>query len=63
MGLLKITEEYALDENRTTEPILLEEILTAPTLVVYDKIAQAVMPKSMVSDLKWFNSDWIKFED
>ena len=48
MGLLRITEEYALDGNRTTEPALSEEMSTV--LAVYDKTAKAVMLKSIVLD-------------
>jgi len=54
---LRITEEYISDRNKTTEPTLSEEILTAPTLAVYNKIAQAVIPKNMVPDLEWFDGD------
>ena len=36
---------------------------TVLVLVVYNTTKQAVIPKSMVSDLKWFNSNQIKFED
>ena len=49
---LKIIEEYALNRNRTTEPTLSEEMSTAPTLAVYNKAAQTVIPKSMVPDLR-----------
>jgi len=48
---LKITEEYVSNRNRTTELALSEEMLAVPTLVVYDEIAQAVILKSIVSDL------------
>ena len=63
LELLKITEEYVLDKNKTTEPALLEEILTVPIPVVYNGIAQAVMLKSIVPDPGWFNGDQMKFED
>jgi len=46
---LRITEEYALDRNRTTE-LALEDISTALVLVVYSKMRQAIMLKSMVLD-------------
>jgi len=36
---LRITEEYILDRNRTTEPTLSKEISIASTSAVYDKIA------------------------
>ena len=48
LGSLRITEEYILDENRTTEPISSEEMSTALILAVHNKIVQAIMPKSMV---------------
>jgi len=47
---LRITEDYAMYRNRTTE-LVLEEILTAPTPTVYNKTVQAVMLKNMVLDL------------
>jgi len=36
---LRITKEYALEENRTTELVILktEEMLTAPVLAVYNR--------------------------
>jgi len=57
LGSLRITEEYISDRNRITEPTLSEEILTAPTLAVYDKIAQAVILNNMVPDPEWFDGD------
>jgi len=63
LGLLKITEEYVLDENRTTEPASSKEMLIVLTLAVYNKIAQTIMLKSMVPDLGWFDGDWANFED
>jgi len=57
LGLLKITEEYVSNRNRTTEPALLKEMLAVPTLVVYNEIAQEVTSKSIVSDLEWFDSN------
>ena len=50
MGLLRITEEYILDRDRTTEPALVKEMLIALILVVYDKTAQTVILKSIVLD-------------
>jgi len=32
--------------------------LTAPILAVHNKTAQTVIPKSIVPDPGWFNSDW-----
>ena len=36
LGLLRITEDYILDRNRTIE-LVLEKMSTTPTLVVYRK--------------------------
>jgi len=46
--LLRVTKEYTLDENKTTEPVLSKEMSVAPTLAVYNKTTQVVMQKSMV---------------
>jgi len=54
---LRITEEYVSDRNRITEPTLSEEMSIAPILAVHDKTAQIVMPKSMVPDPGWFDSN------
>ena len=59
---LRITEENV--SNKNTELVISEtseEIST--TSAVYNKTAQAVMPKSMVSDPGWFNKNRTKFED
>jgi len=50
LELLRITKDYALNENRTTE-IALEGMLIAPILAVHNETTQTVMPKSMVLDL------------
>ena len=39
------------------------EMLTVPVLVVINKNVQTSIPKSMVSDLEWFNGNQMKFED
>jgi len=57
LGLLRIIKEYISDRNRTIELASSEEILIAPIPVVYNKTIQAVMQKSMVSDLEWFDND------
>ena len=57
LGSLRITEEYGSDRNRTTELASSEEMLTALTLAVYNKTAQAVMQKSIAPDPGWFDSD------
>jgi len=38
-------------------------MLEAPAQVMNNKNIQAVMPKSIVPDLGWFDSDQTKFED
>ena len=43
LELLRITKEYVSDINRTIELLLLEEMLTALTLAVYDATVQTVM--------------------
>jgi len=60
---LRITEEYVLDRNRTTEPASSEEILTVPTQVVYNETIQTVISKNIVSNLEWFDGDQMKFKD
>ena len=59
MGLLRITKEDILDRITKTETT--DKILAASTLVIYNK--QAVMSKSMVLDLGWFNGNRMKFEN
>jgi len=62
---LRITKEYVLEENRTTELVTLEmeKMSTALVPAVYNRMEQAVMPKIMVSDLEWFDRDQTKFEN
>jgi len=43
---LRITEEYTLDRNKTTEPATLEEISIASVLQI--ETVQAVTPRSKV---------------
>ena len=40
---LRIIKEYISDRNKIIEPVLSEEILIAPILVVYNKTTQTVM--------------------
>jgi len=58
LELLRITEEDALEETRTTDIVssnmLRVQILAALVIVT---------SKSMVSDLGYFDEDWTKFED
>ena len=51
LELLRITEEYASNENRTTELASLRKISTISIPTVHNKAAQAIIPKSMVLDL------------
>ena len=39
LGLLRITKEYISNKNRTTKPVLSEEISIPPILIVYNKTA------------------------
>jgi len=59
LGSLQITNE-TLDE--TTE-WLDEAMSVALVLAMTNNNEQAVIPKSMVLDLEWFNGDQTKFED
>ena len=60
---MRITKEDILDKNRTTETGTPEEILTALALVVHNITGQAIMSKSIVLDLRWFDGNQIKFKD
>ena len=57
--LLKITEEDAQDKNRTIETEITEEMLIVPALVAHNTTEQAIMPKSMVPDLGWFDHSYL----
>jgi len=57
LGSLQITEE-ALNEDKRTDT----EMLTVPAPAV-NKNGQAEIPKNMVPDPGWFDSDQTKFED
>lgn len=57
---LRITDEYVSNKNITIELAIPEDMLIVSVSVVLE---QAVMPKSMVLDLKWFDRDQIKFKD
>jgi len=54
---LQITKEASNEYEQTDT-----EMLAAPALATNENI-QAIMPKSMVPDLEWFNGDQKKFED
>ena len=60
---LKITEKYALDKNRTTEPATLEKMLIASIPTAYNEIAQAVILKNIALNLGQFDNNQTKFED
>ena len=57
MESLRITEEYTLDGNRTTKLASSEEISIVPTPAVYNETTQAIILKSMVLNLGWFDSN------
>ena len=60
LGSLQITEEASSEYKQTTT----EEILTAPApVVIINENRQAGMPKNIVLDPGWFDSDQTKFED
>ena len=60
LGSLQITEEALSEYKQTTT----EEISTALTPVVtVNEDGQAEMPKNMVLDPGWFDSDQTKFKD
>jgi len=56
---LRITEKDILD--RTTETEIINAMSTAPVPAIHNE--QIVMPKSIVSDLRWFDENRMKFED
>ena len=60
---MKIIEEETLDKIRITETETTEEILTVSVLAVNNATEQAIMLKSIVPDLEWFDGNQTKFED
>ena len=56
LGFLQITEEASSKYEKT-------DIKMSTASVPANKNVQAIMLKSMVPDLGWFNRDWTKFED
>jgi len=52
LGSLQITEEASSKYKQTDT-----EMFTAPAPAPVNKNVQAVIPKSMVPDLEWFDSD------
>ena len=58
LGSLQITEEVSDDYKQSNT-----KISEAPVLAAINENVQAVMPKNMVLDPGWFDSDRTKFED
>jgi len=61
LGSLQINEEASIDEYNTTDTEM--SVAPAPVAAAISENVQAGLPKNMVPDLGWFNSDWLKFED
>ena len=55
-------ENYASDKNKITK-LASKEISIIVILVVYNKMTQTVIPKSMIPDPGWFDDNQMKFED
>ena len=62
LGSLRITQDYTLDRNRTTE-IILEDMLTAPVPAVHNETAWVFILNSMVPSPEWFYNDQMKFKE
>ena len=58
LGSLQITKE-ALSKYKQTDT----EMSAAPAPAPANENVQAVIPKSIVPDLEWFDGDQTKFED
>ena len=58
LGSLQITEEASNDYKQINI-----EISVAPAPAAFNENIQVVMPKNIVPDPGWFDSDWTKFED
>ena len=61
LGSLQINEEASTNEYEPMDT----EVLVAPALAAaaVSENVQAGLPKNMVLDPGWFDSDWSKFED
>ena len=59
LGFLKITNEASSGTNKQSD----EEMSVALAPAIINNNIQAVTPKSMVPDLRWFDRDRTKFED
>ena len=59
LGSLQITNEVLEETYKWSN----EEISVAPALVMMKNNVQAIIPKNMVLDPKWFNRDRTKFKD
>ena len=60
LGSLQIIEE-ALSNYKQMDTEM--SVVLAPVLAAISENIQTRIPKNMVLDLKWFNGDWMKFED
>ena len=58
LGSLQITKE-ALSKYKQTDT----EMSAAPAPAPANENVQAIIPKSIVPDLEWFDGDQTKFED
>jgi len=54
---LRVIEEYASGRKKITKLVILEIEELLIVSVVYNKIEQVVMTKSMVPDPEWFDSN------
>jgi len=61
LGSLQITEEASDEYEQTTTEDM--SVAPAPAAVTVSKNVQAGLPKNMVPDPGWFDSDRSKFED
>jgi len=58
---LQINEEASIDEYKPTDTEM--SVAPAPVAAVVSENVQAGLPKNIVPDLGWFDSDQSKFED
>ena len=60
IGSLQITHEASTDNEQTDTEM---SVALAPMAVTSQENVQAGLPKNMIPDLGWFDSDRTKFED
>ena len=60
IGSLQITHEASTDNEQTDTEM---SVAPAPMAVTSQENVQAGLPKNMIPDLGWFDSDRTKFED